>query len=440
MANVTFIVIGPSRSLDSIWMCDYGPRFIYEGNCRAVIDHKYNRPRPNDDIFPDYWAQTYKKQAFYQLGANGNQLIHGGGNFHFDGGNNRGFATRLVVNENNPPLTAYSYPEPLIGTTWLNYQNLNMTFLDPFPTSVDSTQHIDMWMQMVDNNKVVISDWPNNVGSTQDNICDNTAALLASQGYTVYRVPGLLRRRRALHIHEHRLCQQHHPHPDLHLGRPQRRGHQRRRGRDVPVGVAPGQDRDRHQLPEHHRQRRRDPLHRPHHPRAQGPPRPGGGLAPTAYLKAPNGGQSYTPGQNVTISWISDDDLVVSNVDLLLSTDGGATYPTTIAAAQAPIGSYNWTVPNINTTTARIRVVARDAVNNTGADDSDADFTILGQCYANCDGSSTAPILNVNDFICFNNLFAAGSSLANCDGSTTAPVLNVNDFSCFLNAYAVGCS
>jgi hypothetical protein len=175
-------------------------------------------------------------------------------------------------------------------------------------------------------------------------------------------------------------------------------------------------------------------------PAHKGLPGPGGGLAPTAYLKAPNGGQSYTPGQNVTISWISDDDLVVSNVDLLLSTDGGATYPTTIAAAQAPNGSYNWTVPNINTTTARIRVVARDAVNNTGADDSDADFTILGQCYANCDGSSTAPILNVNDFICFNNLFAAGSSLANCDGSTTAPVLNVNDFSCFLNAYAVGCS
>ena len=28
---------------------------------------------------------------------------------------------------------------------------------------------------------------------------------------------------------------------------------------------------------------------------------------------------------------------------------------------------------------------------------------------------------------------------ANCDGSTIAPVLNVNDFQCFLNAYAAGC-
>jgi hypothetical protein len=60
-------------------------------------------------------------------------------------------------------------------------------------------------------------------------------------------------------------------------------------------------------------------------------------------------------------------------------------------------------------------------------------------CYANCDGSTTAPILNVNDFICFNNLYAAGDSRANCDGSTVAPVLNVNDFTCFTNKYAVGC-
>jgi hypothetical protein len=62
-----------------------------------------------------------------------------------------------------------------------------------------------------------------------------------------------------------------------------------------------------------------------------------------------------------------------------------------------------------------------------------------GICYANCDGSSTPPILNINDFICFNNLFASGDLAANCDGSETPPVLNVNDFSCFLNAYAAGC-
>ena len=61
-------------------------------------------------------------------------------------------------------------------------------------------------------------------------------------------------------------------------------------------------------------------------------------------------------------------------------------------------------------------------------------------CYANCDGSTIAPILNANDFQCFLNAFAASQSYANCDGSTIAPVLNANDFQCFLNQFAAGCS
>ncbi|MBL9032240.1 MAG: S8 family serine peptidase [Phycisphaerae bacterium] len=69
-------------------------------------------------------------------------------------------------------------------------------------------------------------------------------------------------------------------------------------------------------------------------------------------------------------------------------------------------------------------------------------------CYANCDGSSAAPVLNVNDFTCFLNRFASAGSLgvaaqvgdySNCDRSTTPPVLNVNDFVCFLNKFGEGC-
>jgi hypothetical protein len=70
------------------------------------------------------------------------------------------------------------------------------------------------------------------------------------------------------------------------------------------------------------------------------------------------------------------------------------------------------------------------------------------QCYANCDQSTVAPILNVEDFTCFINRFAEAQALpheqqighyANCDGSTIAPVLNVEDFTCFINAFAAGC-
>jgi hypothetical protein len=61
-------------------------------------------------------------------------------------------------------------------------------------------------------------------------------------------------------------------------------------------------------------------------------------------------------------------------------------------------------------------------------------------CYANCDASTTVPVLNISDFACFLNRFAAGDSYANCDNSTTPPVLNVSDFACFLNRFAAGCT
>jgi hypothetical protein len=73
---------------------------------------------------------------------------------------------------------------------------------------------------------------------------------------------------------------------------------------------------------------------------------------------------------------------------------------------------------------------------------------VCGGCYPNCDGSTTPPILNVEDFTCFINEFAQAATLpheqqvthyANCDGSTTPPVLNVEDFTCFINAFAAGC-
>jgi hypothetical protein len=69
-------------------------------------------------------------------------------------------------------------------------------------------------------------------------------------------------------------------------------------------------------------------------------------------------------------------------------------------------------------------------------------------CYANCDGSTTSPILNVEDFVCFVERFSQGLALsheqqvthyANCDRSTTAPALNVEDFTCFVQQYAAGC-
>jgi hypothetical protein len=60
-------------------------------------------------------------------------------------------------------------------------------------------------------------------------------------------------------------------------------------------------------------------------------------------------------------------------------------------------------------------------------------------CYANCDGSTQSPVLNVADFTCFLQRYAGQDPYANCDASTSPPQLNVADFTCFLQKYASGC-
>jgi hypothetical protein len=57
-------------------------------------------------------------------------------------------------------------------------------------------------------------------------------------------------------------------------------------------------------------------------------------------------------------------------------------------------------------------------------------------CYANCDNSSHSPALNILDFICFLNKFAAYEPAANCNQDAS---LDVTDFLCFLNKFAAGC-
>ena len=96
-------------------------------------------------------------------------------------------------------------------------------------------------------------------------------------------------------------------------------------------------------------------------------------------------------------------------------------------------------VPNINTSGPILGQDGTMVVCGIGTDIRAFRTAGPTPCYANCDGSTAPPILNVNDFICFQAKFAAGDSYANCDGSTAAPVLNINDFICFQGRFAAGC-
>jgi len=95
-------------------------------------------------------------------------------------------------------------------------------------------------------------------------------------------------------------------------------------------------------------------------------------------ITAPNGGESVAASGPYTITW--DATGQGGNVSVDYSTNSGTSW-TSIIASTSETGSYNWSpVPEVTTTTGRVRVLRTDGPTCTSAygDTSDADFSIEG--------------------------------------------------------------
>ncbi len=94
-------------------------------------------------------------------------------------------------------------------------------------------------------------------------------------------------------------------------------------------------------------------------------------------VTVPNTAVSYVGGSTQTITWAvastTATPVSCANVKISLSTDGGQTFPTVLAASTANDGTEALLIPNTPTTTARIKV---EAVGNIFFDISNANFTI----------------------------------------------------------------
>lgn len=94
-------------------------------------------------------------------------------------------------------------------------------------------------------------------------------------------------------------------------------------------------------------------------------------------VTSPNSGTTIAGGAPTTVTWneanTSSPPVNAASVRILLSTDGGNTFPTVLAASTPNDGSQSVTMANVASTQARIRV---EAVGNIFFDVSNANFTI----------------------------------------------------------------
>jgi hypothetical protein len=104
-------------------------------------------------------------------------------------------------------------------------------------------------------------------------------------------------------------------------------------------------------------------------------------LNPAVTVVSPNGGEALHGGSTFNITWTATDangNDTIQRFEIRLSTDGGATFNTVISSNVAGnIRAFLWAVPiGLNTSTARIRVIAFDDAGGQGQDNSNLNFSI----------------------------------------------------------------
>ncbi|MAZ55610.1 MAG: hypothetical protein CMP54_01230 [Flavobacteriales bacterium] len=153
--NVEYLSLGSTGSnniTNSIWMRDYGQNTIYQNDVDSIylVDWVYNRPRPEDDTFPEFLSD-YMDINLYQTSQIPYFLVHTGGNFMSDGFGTA-FSSNLVLEENE--ISESSIDQ--IMESFMGIDNYIKMETLPF----DGIHHIDMHMKLLDEETLLVAQYP----------------------------------------------------------------------------------------------------------------------------------------------------------------------------------------------------------------------------------------------------------------------------------------
>jgi agmatine/peptidylarginine deiminase len=158
--NVSFIE-GP---FNSVWIRDYAANTMYFNDVDDLflVDWIYNRPRPDDDVMPDLHAQFHNIDLYTTTVAP-TDLVNTGGNWMSDGFGTA-FASELIIEENEPgnPYSVTAKTEPQIDAIMSDFMGITRYIKMPV-LPYDGIHHIDMHMKLIDEETLLVSEYPTGV-------------------------------------------------------------------------------------------------------------------------------------------------------------------------------------------------------------------------------------------------------------------------------------
>lgn len=160
LTNVKFLVTG----FNSIWCRDYGPWSVYSNvmDTLRIVDWIYNRPRPLDDVSPVFVSNNLGIPYHRTLIAP-NDLVNTGGNFMVDG-HGTAFASKLILEENQAgnPYGVSVKNEAQIDAIMNSYMGISR-YIKMNTLPYDQIHHIDMHMKLLDEETLLVGQYPNGV-------------------------------------------------------------------------------------------------------------------------------------------------------------------------------------------------------------------------------------------------------------------------------------